>query len=86
MAGALGPLTNNPFDVAKTRLMGQAESGADRKYTGMVQCIVKVAQEEGPLALMRGCLMRIARVAPGMGITFTMVEKWQQWFGPICPF
>ena len=23
VAGALGPLTNNPFDVAKTRLMAQ---------------------------------------------------------------
>lgn len=26
-------------------------------------------------SLMRGCLMRVARVAPGMGITFMCVEK-----------
>ncbi len=48
----------------------------------MFQTIATVLREEGGRALMRGCGMRIARVAPGMGITFTMVEKWQQWFGP----
>ena len=82
VAGALGPLTNNPFDVAKTRLMAQHEVGDARAYTGMLQTIFKVGREEGPAALMRGCAMRIARVAPGMGITFTVVEKFQQWFGP----
>jgi solute carrier family 25 citrate transporter 1 len=80
VAGALGPLTNNPFDVAKTRLMAQREIGAERKYTGMFQCIFKIFREEGFLPLMRGCGMRIARVAPGMGITFTVVEKFTQYF------
>lgn len=80
IAGALGPLTNNPFDVAKTRLMAQIEVGDARKYTGMVQCITTVAKEEGFKALMRGCSMRIARVAPGMGITFTIVESFKAWY------
>ena len=62
--------------------MAQHEVGAARKYTGMLQTIAKVGREEGPAALMRGCAMRIARVAPGMGITFTVVEKFTQWFGP----
>eukprot|EP01065_Artemidia_motanka_P009792 TRINITY_DN1505_c2_g1_i1.p1 TRINITY_DN1505_c2_g1~~TRINITY_DN1505_c2_g1_i1.p1 ORF type:complete len:306 (+),score=89.82 TRINITY_DN1505_c2_g1_i1:85-1002(+) len=74
IAGALGPLTNNPFDVAKTRLQGQQEVGDARKYTSMVQCIGKIYREEGFTPLMRGCVMRMARVAPGMGITFTVVE------------
>jgi hypothetical protein len=30
---------------------------------------------QGVRALMRGCLMRVARVAPGMGLTFMCVEK-----------
>eukprot|EP00299_Pterocystis_sp_00344_P012629 c608_g1_i1.p1 GENE.c608_g1_i1~~c608_g1_i1.p1 ORF type:complete len:293 (-),score=51.04 c608_g1_i1:61-939(-) len=80
VAGALGPLTNNPFDVAKTRMMAQAEVGAARKYTGMFQCIGKIFREEGALPLMRGCGMRIARVAPGMGITFTVVEAFSEYF------
>eukprot|EP01062_Namystynia_karyoxenos_P079364 TRINITY_DN8350_c2_g1_i1.p1 TRINITY_DN8350_c2_g1~~TRINITY_DN8350_c2_g1_i1.p1 ORF type:complete len:339 (+),score=108.45 TRINITY_DN8350_c2_g1_i1:99-1019(+) len=74
IAGALGPLTNNPFDVAKTRLQGQKEVGSARKYTGLVQCIGMIYREEGFVPLMRGCVMRMARVAPGMGITFTVVE------------
>eukprot|EP00756_Hemistasia_phaeocysticola_P029261 Hpha_TRINITY_DN16221_c0_g1::TRINITY_DN16221_c0_g1_i1::g.12536::m.12536/K15100/SLC25A1, CTP; solute carrier family 25 (mitochondrial citrate transporter), member 1 len=74
IAGALGPLTNNPFDVAKTRLQGQLEVGDKRKYTNMVQCIGRIYKEEGFSPLMRGCVMRMARVAPGMGITFTVVE------------
>lgn len=74
IAGALGPLTNNPFDVSKTRMQGQLTTGADRKYTNMVQCIGLIFREEGFAPLMRGCMMRMARVAPGMGITFTIVE------------
>lgn len=75
IAGALGPLTNNPFDVAKTRLMNQASTGSERQYTNMIQCISKIYREEGIKPLWRGCFMRIARVAPGMSITFTIVEK-----------
>lgn len=80
LVGSLGPLTNNPFDVAKTRLMNQKEIGAARKYTNMFQCISHVLKNEGLTALWRGCFMRIARVAPGMGITFTVVETFQKWF------
>lgn len=76
IAGAMGPVVNNPVDVAKTRLMAQlVVPGQTAKYTGTLQCISKVYAEEGMKSLMRGCLMRVARVAPGMGITFMCVEK-----------
>jgi len=82
IAGALGPLFNNPIDVAKTRLMAQISvPGVEPKYRGTFHCIKTVASEEGFNALMRGCVMRIIRVAPGMGITFTTVEKFSEWFG-----
>jgi solute carrier family 25 citrate transporter 1 len=75
IAGALGPLCNNPLDVAKTRLMAQMTvPGEKPKYRGTFGTISRVLNEEGPRALMRGCIMRIIRVAPGMGITFTVVE------------
>eukprot|EP01127_Copromyxa_protea_P003519 TRINITY_DN13336_c0_g1_i1.p1 TRINITY_DN13336_c0_g1~~TRINITY_DN13336_c0_g1_i1.p1 ORF type:complete len:309 (-),score=84.65 TRINITY_DN13336_c0_g1_i1:25-855(-) len=81
IAGGLGPLFNNPVDVAKTRLMAQLTApGETPKYTGTFQCMARVAREEGASALMRGCVMRIARVAPGMGITFTVVEKFSERF------
>ncbi len=41
----------------------------------MIQCIGLVYKEEGWRSLMRGCMMRVLRVAPGMGITFTVVEQ-----------
>jgi len=77
IAGALGPIFNNPIDVCKTRLMAQEtpKGGAPPKYTGTYQCITTIYREEGFQSLMRGCLMRVARVAPGMAITFTTVEK-----------
>jgi len=82
IAGALGPLFNNPVDVAKTRLMAQLSvPGQQPKYTGTIQCIKTVLLEEGWRSLMRGCMMRILRVAPGMGITFTVVEKVSERFG-----
>lgn len=80
IAGSLGPFFNNPIDVCKTRLMAQetpksAEAHVKPKYTGTLQCIATIYREEGVRSLMRGCMMRIARVAPGMAITFTVIEK-----------
>lgn len=47
IAGGLGPLFNNPVDVAKTRLMAQmSTAGEQPKYTGTLQCIATVAKEE----------------------------------------
>ncbi|ETV88846.1 hypothetical protein H257_00326 [Aphanomyces astaci] len=75
VAGMLGPVFNTPVDVAKTRLMAQANKvGEVGKYTGMVQCIRTVAKEEGVGALYRGLVPRMARVAPGQGITFAVME------------
>lgn len=80
VAGALGPLFNNPVDVVKTRLMAQESiPGQAPKYTGTLQCLGTIFKEEGAGALMKGCMMRIARVAPGMGITFTVVEYVTAW-------
>jgi len=81
LAGALGPLCNNPIDVTKTRLMAQVSvKGQAPKYTGMVQCMTTVAREEGFSALMSGCMMRIIRVAPGMAITFATVETFIKFY------
>jgi len=81
IAGSLGPFVNNPFDVAKTRMMAQVSiPGLIPVYKGTFPTIFKIYREEGPRTLMRGNMMRIARVAPGMGITFTCVEKFSEWF------
>ncbi|KAF0695186.1 Aste57867_13993 [Aphanomyces stellatus] len=75
VAGMLGPVFNTPVDVAKTRLMAQSNKvGEAAKYNGMVHCIQTVAKEEGFGALYRGLIPRMARVAPGQGITFAVME------------
>lgn len=81
IAGALGPLVNNPFDVVKTRLMAQMTiAGETPRYRGTFGTMATILREEGFTSLMKGCLMRIARVAPGMGITFTVVENVSAYF------
>jgi len=76
VAGMIGPVVNCPVDVAKTRLMAQETvAGVVPKYTGMLQCMHTVAKEEGVASLYRGLLPRVARVAPGQGITFMVMEQ-----------
>lgn len=58
IAGGLGPLFNNPVDVAKTRLMAQiTAAGEQPKYTGTLQCIATVAKEEVPQSFVPPCLL-----------------------------
>ncbi|OQR83912.1 hypothetical protein ACHHYP_14144 [Achlya hypogyna] len=75
VAGMLGPCFNTPVDVAKTRLMAQANKiGEAARYNGMIHCMKTVYKEEGAGALYRGLIPRMARVAPGQGITFAVME------------
>lgn len=75
LAGVLGPCVNCPVDVCKTRLMAQDNKiGENPKYRGMVHCIRTIYQEEGLAALYKGLVPRVARVAPGQGITFMVME------------
>ena len=43
-----------PLDVAKIRLQLQAESGGARKYSSLVELLVKLPREEGLRALWKG--------------------------------
>eukprot|EP00475_Leptophrys_vorax_P001882 TRINITY_DN11067_c0_g1_i2.p1 TRINITY_DN11067_c0_g1~~TRINITY_DN11067_c0_g1_i2.p1 ORF type:complete len:252 (+),score=73.49 TRINITY_DN11067_c0_g1_i2:244-999(+) len=72
MSGALGPISNGPVDVIKTRLMQQEKGG---KYKGFVHAFRTIWAEEGFFALYKGLLPRLARIAPGQAITWTVVEQ-----------
>ena len=55
--------------------MAQANKvGEAAKYNGMIHCMKTVYKEEGAGALYRGLIPRMARVAPGQGITFAVME------------
>jgi solute carrier family 25 (mitochondrial citrate transporter), member 1 len=105
IAASVGPITNCPMDVAKTRLQAQVVfPGQVPKYVGFFGTMKTVYKEEGmtgtPLArsfplvlpvssysaflapllscvaaLWKGLTPRLARVAPGQAIMWTVVGQ-----------
>jgi len=69
MSSSISPLLNTPIDVVKTRIQNKS-----RRYDGMIDCLRRVYQNEGIVALWKGCFPRIFRLAPGQGITFMTYE------------
>lgn len=54
LAGAGSLLIVYPLDFARTRLAADVGSGGTREFTGLVDCIKKVAGRGGPVALYQG--------------------------------
>ena len=52
LAGFFMTCTVAPFDMIRTKLMNQPTN--QKIYDGMIDCLVKTVQEEGPLSLWRG--------------------------------
>lgn len=78
IASCFGPVCNCPMDVIKTRLMAQSGApGEVQKYTGFIQAFGVIRKEEGMAALWKGLGPRLARLAPGQAITWTVVTQVQ---------
>mmetsp|Transcript_17344 Transcript_17344/g.21012 ORF Transcript_17344/g.21012 Transcript_17344/m.21012 type:complete len:333 (-) Transcript_17344:264-1262(-) len=76
LAGAVGPCMNCPVDVIKTRMMAQEHiPGKEVKYKNWYQAAQLIAKEEGVPALWKGLIPRLTRLAPGQGITWTVVMR-----------
>lgn len=71
VAGAIASGFVTPADAIKTRLQ---VVGARRKYSGVVDCFLKVYQEGGIRALYAGATPRMAVVAPLFGISLLAFE------------
>jgi hypothetical protein len=54
LAGAGSLLIVYPLDFARTRLAADLGSGGTREFTGLIDCIKKVAGRGGPIALYQG--------------------------------
>ncbi|CAK4675905.1 hypothetical protein LEN26_006805 [Aphanomyces euteiches] len=81
VAGSVGPSLNTPLDVIKTRMMAQVTvSGEVPKYKNFVQAFQVIAKEEGYGALWKGLMPRLARMAPGQAITWTVVTQITSFF------
>ena len=53
-AGATSLSVVYPLDFARTRLAADVGSGKDREFTGLIDCLVKNFQKDGPAGLYRG--------------------------------
>jgi len=53
-AGATSLTVVYPLDFARTRLAADVGSGGDREFTGLVDCLQKMAAKDGPAGLYRG--------------------------------
>eukprot|EP00038_Savillea_parva_P019172 m.26681 g.26681 ORF g.26681 m.26681 type:complete len:298 (-) comp4337_c0_seq1:1899-2792(-) len=74
---------SSPFDVVKSRVMGQpvGPDGAGKLYSGMIDCFVKSARNEGVLSLWKGFFPNWARLGPRGVICFLVMEGLNSYIG-----
>jgi len=72
-AGFFMTCTVSPFDMVRTRLMNQP---ADAKiYNNAVDCMIKIAKNEGPLTFWRGFMPIWSRFAPTTTLQLIIFEQ-----------
>merc|ERR1719331_896801 len=83
VSGFVATGVSSPFDVVKSRVMGQPlnADGTGKLYGGMVDCFVKSAKNEGPMSLYNGFWPNFGRVVPRVTIVFVVMEQLKATFG-----
>lgn len=74
-SGALGPFSNAPLDVIKTRMQRERRIPGESGFKQGSRLLKELVTHEGPRALWRGITPRVMRVAPGQAVTFTVYER-----------
>jgi solute carrier family 25 (mitochondrial citrate transporter), member 1 len=81
LAGFVSVYVTMPFDVVKTRMQGLEA----KKYSGALNCGVRILKEEGVLALWKGTVPRLSRVMFSGGIIFAFYEQIMKSITPYWP-
>uniref|UniRef100_A0A8C3VXG3 Solute carrier family 25 member 47 n=1 Tax=Catagonus wagneri TaxID=51154 RepID=A0A8C3VXG3_9CETA len=71
-AGVLAWAVATPVDVIKSRL--QADGQGQRRYRGLVHCVVTSVREEGPRVLFKGLSLNCCRAFPVNMVIFVAYE------------
>ena len=72
-AGFFMTCTVSPFDMVRTRLMNQPSDA--KIYNNAVDCMMKIAKNEGPLTFWRGFMPIWSRFAPTTTIQLVIFEQ-----------
>jgi len=75
LAGASSLLIVYPLDFARTRLGADVGKGADREFTGLVDCISKTAKKGGVLSLYQGFGISVAGIIVYRGAYFGFYDS-----------
>ncbi|EPY24340.1 solute carrier family 25 (mitochondrial phosphate transporter), member 23/24/25/41 [Strigomonas culicis] len=64
-----------PLNVVRTRLQTQGSRGREKKYKGMIDCMVKMVRAKGVRSLFSGITANYLKAVPASGVTFMVFEK-----------
>jgi len=83
IAGIISKLGVLPMDVVKKRLQMSGikrseKYGAAFNYTGMVDCIRKIAQNEGFSSFYKGAVPSMLKAAPSAALSFMFFEQFKE--------
>ncbi|XP_073139078.1 nicotinamide adenine dinucleotide transporter 1, chloroplastic [Henckelia pumila] len=73
-----------PHEVVRSRLQDQGHH-SEKRYSGVVDCIKKVFQQDGIPGFYRGCATNLLRTTPAAVITFTSFEMIHRFLVNVSP-
>ena len=83
VAAAISKTAVASIERVKLLLQGQHASKqitADKQYTGIIDCVVRIPKEQGVLSFWRGNLANVIRYFPTQALNFAFKDKYKQIF------
>ena len=74
ISGAFAQTCTYPFDVLRRRFQVNSMPGMGNKYTSISNALQTIVKQEGPLALYKGIVPNLLKVAPSMASSWLSFE------------